>query len=210
VFVQTLALVGAALERIATEIRHLQRTEVLEVEEPFTKGQKGSSAMPHKRNPVGSENICGLARLLRSYTVAALENIVLWHERDISHSSVERVILPDAAITLDYMLHRMRGILEGLQVYPARMAANMARTAELVCSQRVVVALTRTGVRKQEAYERVQGHALRTWTEGVPFRRAIESDDQIGGRLSPRALAACFDLAPFHRNARAVLRRALT
>ncbi len=210
VFIQTMALAGAALERIATEIRHLQRTEVLEVEEPFTKGQKGSSAMPHKRNPVASENVCGLARLLRSYTTPALENIPLWHERDISHSSVERVILPDAAVTLDYMLHRMTGVLEGLQVYPDRMKANMAKTADLVCSQRVVVALTKKGLPKQEAYELVQAHALRAWTAGVPFRPAVEADGAIRSKLGARELVACFDLAPFHRHTRAVLRRVLT
>ncbi len=209
VFIQTLALCGAAIERIATEVRHLQRTEVLEVEEPFTKGQKGSSAMPHKRNPVASENMCGLARLLRSYVTPALENIALWHERDISHSSVERVILPDAAITLDYMFHRFAGVMEGLQVYPDRMKANMAKTADIVCSQRVVVALTKKGLPKQEAYEIVQGHALRAWTEGMPFRPAIQGDARISARLSPAELAACFDLAPFHRNTPAVLRRAL-
>jgi adenylosuccinate lyase len=210
VFVQTLALAGAAVERIATEIRHLQRTEVLEVEEPFTKGQKGSSAMPHKRNPVSSENMCGLARLLRSYVTPALENIALWHERDISHSSVERVILPDAAITLDYMFHRFTGVMQSLQVYPDRMRENMAKTADIVCSQRVVVALTKKGVPKQEAYEMVQGHALRAWTEKVPFRAAIQSDTRIASHLSPREVSACFDLSPFHRHTPTVLRRALS
>lgn len=209
VFIQTLALAGAAIERIATEIRHLQRTEVLEVEEPFSKGQKGSSAMPHKRNPVASENMCGLARLLRSYVTPALENIALWHERDISHSSVERVILPDAVITLDYMFHRFAGVIDGLQVYPDRMKTNMAKTADIVCSQRVVVALTRKGLPKQEAYEIVQGHALRAWTEGTPFRSAIQADPRVSKRLSLTELAACFDLSPFHRNTPGILRRAL-
>ncbi|MBL8022798.1 MAG: adenylosuccinate lyase [Elusimicrobia bacterium] len=209
VFIQTIALVGSALERISTEIRHLQRTEVLEVEEPFSKGQKGSSAMPHKRNPVASENMCGLARLLRSYVTPALENIALWHERDISHSSVERVILPDAAVTLDYMLHRFTGVLQGLQVYPDRMKANMSKTAEIVCSQRVVVALTRKGLPKQEAYEIVQGHALRAWTQGTPFRSAVEADERVSERLTSRELGDCFNLEPFHRNTPAVLRRAL-
>ena len=209
VFIQTLALAGAAIERIATEIRHLQRTEVLEVEEPFSKGQKGSSAMPHKRNPVASENMCGLARLLRSYVTPALENIALWHERDISHSSVERVILPDAAIALDYMFHRFAGVIAGLQVYPERMKANMAKTADIVCSQRVVVALTKKGLPKQEAYEIVQAHALRAWTQGTPFRPAILGDPRVSSRLSPTELAGCFDLSPFHRNTPALLRRAL-
>lgn len=209
VFIQTIALVGAAVERIATEIRHLQRTEVLEVEEPFSKGQKGSSAMPHKRNPIASENLCGLARLLRSYVTPALENISLWHERDISHSSVERVILPDAAVTLDYMLHRLTGVIDGLQVYPERMNANMGKTAEIVCSQRVVVALTRKGLPKQEAYEIVQGHALQAWTQGTPFRKAVEGDGRVSGRLTSRELSDCFNLEPFHRNTPAILRRAL-
>jgi adenylosuccinate lyase len=210
VFIQAVALAGSAVERMATEIRHLQRTEVLEVEEPFSKGQKGSSAMPHKRNPVASENMCGLARLLRSYVTPALENISLWHERDISHSSVERVILPDAAITLDYMFHRFTGVVKGLQVYPDRMKANMAKTADIVCSQRVVVALTKRGVPKQEAYEMVQGHALRAWTEGIPFRAAIQEDKRISSRLSPKDVSACFDLSPFHRHTPAILRRALS
>lgn len=209
VFVQAIALCGAAIERIATEIRHLQRTEVLEVEEPFTKGQKGSSAMPHKRNPVASENMCGLARLLRSYVTPALENIALWHERDISHSSAERVILPDAAITLDYMLHRFAGVLENLQVYPDRMKANMAKTADIVCSQRVVVALTKKGLPKQAAYEIVQGHALRAWTQGVAFRPAIEGDTRVTDRLTAAEVSDCFDLSPFYRNIPAVVRRAL-
>jgi len=208
-FVQTLALVAAGLERIATEIRHLQRTEVLEVEEPFSKGQKGSSAMPHKRNPIASENICGLARLIRSHSLAALENVALWHERDISHSSVERVILPDATILLDYMLHRLTGVIEGLQVYPERMAANMARTADIVCSQRLVVALAKKGLPKQQAYEIVQGHALKAWTENVPFRPAVAADHRVRRRLSPAEIAACFDRRPFYKNAARVVARAL-
>jgi adenylosuccinate lyase len=208
-FVQTLALVGAGLERIATEIRHLQRTEVLEVEEPFSKGQKGSSAMPHKRNPIASENICGLARLLRAHSLAALENVALWHERDISHSSVERVILPDGTILLDYMLHRLAGVIEGLQVYPDRMAANMEKTADIVCSQRIVVALAKKGLPKQQAYEIVQGHALAAWTAGTPFRPAISGDARVRGRLSPAEIAACFDRSTFYKNAARVVARAL-
>lgn len=208
-FVQTLALVGAGLERVATEIRHLQRTEVLEVEEPFSKGQKGSSAMPHKRNPIAAENICGLARLLRAHSLAALENVALWHERDISHSSVERVILPDGTILLDYMLHRMTGVIEGLQVYPDRMAANMEKTADIVCSQRIVVALAKKGLPKQQAYEIVQGHALAAWTAGTPFRPAISGDARVRGRLSPVEIAACFDRSTFYKNAARVVARAL-
>ncbi len=207
-FVQTLALVAAGLERIATEIRHLQRTEVLEVEEPFSKGQKGSSAMPHKRNPIASENICGLARLLRAHSLAALENVALWHERDISHSSVERVILPDATILLDYMLHRLAGVIDGLQVHPERMAANMEKTADLVCSQRVVVALAKKGLPKQQAYEIVQGHALAAWTAGTPFRPAVSNDARVRERLSPGEIAACFDRGSFYKNAARVVARA--
>jgi adenylosuccinate lyase len=208
-FVQTLALVGAGLERVATEIRHLQRTEVLEVEEPFSKGQKGSSAMPHKRNPIAAENICGLARLLRAHSLAALENVALWHERDISHSSVERVILPDATILLDYMLHRLAGVIDGLQVHPERMAANMEKTADIVCSQRIVVALAKKGLPKQKAYEIVQGHALAAWTAGTPFRPAVSGDARVRERLSPGQIAECFERSSFYKNAARVVDRAL-
>jgi adenylosuccinate lyase len=208
-FIQTIALVGAALERIATEIRHLQRTEVLEVEEPFSKGQKGSSAMPHKRNPIASENICGLARLLRSYSLAALEDVALWHERDISHSSVERVILPDATMLLDYMLHRLSGVIAGLQVYPQNMKRNMEKTSEIVCSQRLVIALAKSGLTKQKAYEIVQRHAQEAWTRGTRFRNAIAREPEVTRRLSSRDIAACFDLKPFVRNVRHIIARAL-
>jgi adenylosuccinate lyase len=206
---QTLALAGAGLERIAVEIRHLQRTEVLEAEEPFTPGQKGSSAMPHKRNPVASENICGLARLLRGYAQSALEDVALWHERDISHSSVERIVLPDATILLDYMFHRLAAVLENLQVYPVRMKANMEKTADLVCSQRLVVALAKSGLPKQAAYEIVQEHAQAAWTRGVPFRPAVLADGRVRRRLSRREIEACFDLRPFFARIPAVLRRSL-
>jgi adenylosuccinate lyase len=208
--VQTLALAGAGLERIAVEIRHLQRTEVLEAEEPFTRGQKGSSAMPHKRNPVACENVAGLARLLRGYASAALENVALWHERDISHSSVERVILPDAAILLDYMLHRMTQVLSGLQVYPERMRANLEKTAELSCSQRVVLALARTGLPKQKAYEIVQAHAQEAWRLDGRFRARVAADPRVSTRLSAAEIAACFDLKPFFKNIPGIVRRALT
>jgi adenylosuccinate lyase len=208
-FVQTLALIGAGLERVATEIRHLQRTEVLEAEEPFTVGQKGSSAMPHKRNPIASENICGLARLLRGYAVAALENVALWHERDISHSSVERIILPDATLALDFMIHRLTQVLEGLQVYPDRMRANMARTADIVCSQRLVLALTRTGLPKQKAYEWVQNHAQAAWKAGGGFRQRVAADPAMASRLGRNEMDRCFDLSPFLRNIRRILKRSL-
>ncbi|MBI4397447.1 MAG: adenylosuccinate lyase, partial [Elusimicrobia bacterium] len=209
-YLQAIALVGAGLERIATEIRHLQRTEVLEAEEPFSKGQKGSSAMPHKRNPIASENICGLARLLRGYALSALEDVALWHERDISHSSVERVVLPDATLALDFMIHRMAQVLSGLQVYPERMKANMEKTSEIVCSQRLVIALAKTGLPKQEAYELVQKHALAAWTQGVPFRQAVSSDPRILSRLRGPEINACFDLKPFVKNIGKILKRSLT
>ncbi len=209
-FIQTLALIGAGFDRIATEIRHLQRTEVLEAEEPFSKGQKGSSAMPHKRNPIASENICGLARLLRSYSLAALENVALWHERDISHSSVERVILPDATEALDFMIVRMHHVLSGLQVYPQRMRTNMAKTSDIVCSQRIVIALTKKGLPKQKAYELVQKHALDAWTQGADFRKLIGADREIAGRLTPAEVKECFDLGVFVKNVGKILERSLT
>jgi adenylosuccinate lyase len=208
-FMQAIALVGAGIERIAVEIRHLQRTEVLEAEEPFTKGQKGSSAMPHKRNPIASENLCGLARLLRGNALAALEDVALWHERDISHSSVERVVLPDSTILLDYMIHRMKGVLEGLQVYPDRMRANMTQTADIVCSQRIVIALTRKGLPKQKAYELVQRHAQEAWVKGTSFRAGIKADAAIAGLLKGGEIEACFDLAPFVKNVGKILKRTL-
>jgi adenylosuccinate lyase len=208
-FLQAIALVGAGIERIATEIRHLQRTEVLEVEEPFAKGQKGSSAMPHKRNPVISENLCGLARLLRGNALASLESVALWHERDISHSSVERVVLPDSTILLDYMVHRLKEVLEGLQVYPDRMRSNMESTAEIVCSQRLVVALTKKGLPKQRAYEIVQRHAQDAWVRGTPFRAAATADPQIAELLTNQEIKACFDLRPFVKNIGAILKRSL-
>ena len=176
-YVCELAVVAAGLERIATEIRHLQRTEVLEVEEPFSKDQKGSSAMPHKRNPVASENICGLARLVRSHALAALEDVALWHERDISHSSVERVILPDATILLDYMMQRLNTVLAGLQVYPANMKRNMAKTVEITASQRLLLALVDKGLGRDESYRKVQAHAMKAWQEGVSFSPGCVSSD---------------------------------
>ena len=206
-FLTTIAVVGGMLERIATEIRHLQRTEVLEAEEPFTKGQKGSSAMPHKRNPIGSENICGLARLLRGNALAALENIALWHERDISHSSVERVILPDSTILLDYALNRLGGILENLQVYPARMKANLAKTEEFLGAQKLLLALVDTGLDRQKAYEMVQRNALKAWTEQRSFRSLIDADADIAGRLSAKVRAACFDTSSHLRHVKTLFKR---
>jgi len=203
-----LALVAAGIERIATEIRHLQRTEVLEVEEPFSKGQKGSSAMPHKRNPIACENLCGLARLIRGYAQASLESVALWHERDISHSSVERVVLPDAAILLDFMIMRLQGVLAGLQVYPENMKRNMGKTVEIIASQRLLLALVEKGRRREDAYKRVQEHAMNAWQNGASFRKLVEADPEIGGALDKRELERCFDPAYYVRYNRELLKRA--
>ena len=192
-YVQTLALVGASLERFATEIRNLQRTDVLEVEENFAKGQKGSSAMPHKRNPIRSERISGLARVLRSYTVAALENMALWHERDISHSSVERMMLPDCSVTLHFMLREMAEVVKGLGVYPENMARNLNVYGGVVFSQRVLLALVESGMSREDAYRVVQRNAHSAWnTAGGDFRANLEGDGEVTGRLSPEQLHACF------------------
>ena len=190
----TLALVGTSLDKFATEIRHLQRTEVLEAEEPFVEGQKGSSAMPHKRNPVSCEQVSGLARLLRSYAQAGLENVPLWHERDISHSSVERVVLPDATILLDYLLVRFRQILEGLQVYPDRMRQNLELTGGLVFSEAVLLALVDKGLSREEAYGIVQRHAMTAWRAREPFKPLLLADAEIRRHLSPAEIENCFDL----------------
>ncbi|WP_054950862.1 adenylosuccinate lyase [Numidum massiliense] len=192
-YMATLALIATSLEKFAVEIRGLQKTELREVEEAFAKGQKGSSAMPHKRNPVGSENITGLSRLLRGHMVSAYENVPLWHERDISHSSVERVILPDATILLNYMLRRFAGIVENLRVLPENMRANMQRTYGLIYSQRVLLALIDAGMTREEAYDLVQGHAMRAWEEQQPFRDFIAGDARITAVLSDEAIADCFD-----------------
>jgi adenylosuccinate lyase len=203
----TLAVVAASLEKIAMEIRGLQRTEILEVEEPFGEGQKGSSAMPHKRNPELAERICGLARLVRSNAQAALENVALWHERDISHSSVERVILPDSTIVLDYLLDLTAFVMEGLQVYPDRMAENLERSYGLVYSQRVLLALTDSGLARQVAYELVQRHAMRAWRERRSFFELLAADPAVTDRLSAEELKRCFDPAWYVRNVDAVFRR---
>jgi adenylosuccinate lyase len=190
-FVAALALAGASLERFATEIRHLQRSEVGEVREPFGSAQKGSSAMPHKRNPIGSENVTGLARLLRGYAQAALENVALWHERDISHSSVERVIFPDATSVLHFALVRMDRIIDSLVVDPDRMAANLAASNGLVYSQAVLTEMVRNGMNRDEAYRFVQHHALRCWDGAGSLQELLAADPDIP--LDPAALAACFD-----------------
>ena len=190
-----LGILASSLDRIATEIRHLQRTDVREVEEPFAKGQKGSSAMPHKRNPIGCENISGLARLVRAYVQAALEDIPLWHERDISHSSVERVIFPDATSLCDTMLHRMTGILDGLYVYPERMKENMDRMKGLVFSQAVLLALASTGLSREAAYEIVQRNAMKVWAGEGTFQALLAADQELSAVLPAAKLAACFDAA---------------
>jgi adenylosuccinate lyase len=203
-----IALMGASLERFAQEIRHLQRTEVGEVEEPFASGQKGSSAMPHKRNPVVCERICGLARLLRGYAQAGVENIALWHERDISHSSVERVSLPDACLVLDYMLDRMRWVVEGLVVSPDRMRANLDASFGLVFSQGVMTALLdRSRLQREEAYALVQRHAAAAWEQGRPLLDLLASDAEVGAVLSRSEIEACFDPARYVDNAGVVFER---
>lgn len=194
-FFATLAIIGATLEKIATEIRHLQRTEVLEAVEPFGKGQKGSSAMPHKKNPIGSENITGLARLLRGYCMSALEDVALWHERDISHSSVERVIGPDATTALDFMLARMKGIIDGLVVYPENMVRNMNLTRGLWHSQNVLLALVDAGVQRDEAYAWVQRNALKVWDSDADFKGLLTEDREIVSVLGKEAIESLFDLS---------------
>jgi adenylosuccinate lyase len=189
-----LALCAASLERFATEIRHLARTEVREVQEPFGRGQKGSSAMPHKRNPVVAERICGLARVVRATAAVGLENVALWHERDISHSSAERVVLPDTFLALDYMLDRLAWLVEGLAVDAERMGRNLEASHGLVFSQRVLSALVAAGLSRREAYSLVQGHALRGWEEEIDFRGLVESDPEIATRLDPAELERAFDL----------------
>jgi adenylosuccinate lyase len=189
-----LALLASSIEKFAVEIRHLQRTEVREVEEPFGKGQKGSSAMPHKRNPILAENLSGLSRLMRGWAVAALENVALWHERDISHSSVERVIGPDATIAMDFMLDRFARLVADLRVYPERMRENLEALGGLVHSQSVLLALTLKGVDRQRAYELVQRNAMRFYDEKLPFLAALKADEDLLTLMSPREIEACFDL----------------
>jgi adenylosuccinate lyase len=190
----SLAILAGTLEKIAVEIRHLQRTEVQEAEEPFGKGQKGSSAMPHKKNPIGSENISGLARLVRSNALAAMENMALWHERDISHSSVERVIGPDSTILIDYMLHRLTSILRGLVVHPDRMNANLWSMKGLIFSQQVLMKLASIGIQRQTAYEMVQRNALKVWETGRDLKSLILEDQEIGTHLSRQEIEEIFNL----------------
>jgi adenylosuccinate lyase len=190
----TLAVVAASVERFAMEIRHLARTEVREVMEPFARGQKGSSAMPHKRNPVVAERLCGLARVVRAGAAVALENVALWHERDISHSSAERIVLPDAFLALDYMLDRLAWLVDGLAVDADRMRRNLEASHGLVFSQRVLLALVESGLPRDEAYRLVQGHALRAWEEERDFQALVGADPEIAGRLGADGIARAFDL----------------
>lgn len=193
-FMCTLGIIASTIDKHATEIRHLQRTEVLEVEEPFTEGQKGSSAMPHKRNPVGSENISGLARIVRSNCIAALENIPLWHERDISHSSVERVIMPDSTILIDYMLNRLINIIKDMIVYPENMNRNLNLTHGLINSQRVLLELVRKGMDRDHAYRLVQKNAMKAWNNGVDFQKLLLEDEEVMSQLSEPHILSCFDM----------------
>jgi adenylosuccinate lyase len=190
----TLGVIASSLENIATEIRHMQRTEVLEAEEFFSPGQKGSSAMPHKRNPVLSENLTGLARLVRMSVMPALENVTLWHERDISHSSVERTIGPDTTITLDFALHRLAGLLEKLVIYPQNMLDNMNKFRGLVMSQRVLLALTQAGVSREDSYRLVQRNAMRVWEQGADFKTELLADPEVTKALTPAQIEEKFDL----------------
>lgn len=192
-YMSTIALIATSIEKFAVEIRGLQKSETREVEEAFAKGQKGSSAMPHKRNPIGSENMTGLARVIRGYMMTAYENVPLWHERDISHSSAERIILPDATIALNYMLNRFGNIVKNLTVFPDNMKRNMDRTLGLIYSQRVLLALIDKGMAREEAYDTVQPRAMQAWDEQVQFRTLIESDDKITSLLSSEEIEDCFD-----------------
>ncbi len=207
-FIWTLAMIGSSLEKFAVEIRHLQRTDVLEAEEPFTAGQKGSSAMPHKRNPVGSENITGLARVLRGNAIAAMENIPLWHERDISHSSVERIILPDSCILIDYMLVRFTKIVAGLVVYPENMRRNMDRYGGVIFSQAVMLKMVEKGMSREDAYRLVQSNAMKAWNNDAgDFRGNLLSDTAVTGVLAKNEIEECFDPEHYLRNVKHVFQR---
>jgi len=212
-YLNVLALIGSSLENFAVEIRHLQKTEVLEVEEPFARGQKGSSAMPHKRNPILCERIAGLARLLRGNAVAGMENVTLWHERDISHSSVERVVMPDSSILAHYMIEKFIDIISGMHVYPERMKANLEKTGGLIFSQRIMLALTRKGLTRERAYRLVQRQAMKVWADiqsgktAPSLEKLLENDAEVRKHLNPSEIKACFSLEYYMRNVPAVFRR---
>lgn len=206
-YISTLAIIASTLEQMAFEVRNLQRTEVREVEEAFRKGQKGSSAMPHKRNPISSENICGCARVMRGYMAASCENVALWHERDISHSSTERIILPDATELLDYMLTRFKGILDNLVVYPERMLQNIYLTKGVIFAQRVMNALIGKGLSREEAYDTVQPIAMKAWTEGLAYKDLLKADSKVMGLLSEDELEGCFTLDYYFKNVDYIFKR---
>lgn len=206
-YFSVLAVVASSAERLAVEIRHLQRTELREAEEYFSPGQKGSSAMPHKRNPVLTENITGLARLVRSHCIPAMENVALWHERDISHSSVERMIAPDATITLDFLLARLTSVIENLVVYPERMKANLDELGGLVFSQRVLLALTQAGMTREDAYAAVQRNAMESWSKGVSFLNLLKADSELNSLIDDRILESMFDLSYHTKNVDIIFKR---
>lgn len=206
-FLTTLAIIGASLEKMGTEIRNLQRTEILEVEEPFRKGQKGSSAMPHKRNPMMSERVAGLSRVLRGNALAALENVALWHERDLTHSSVERIIIPDSCILLDYMLEKFTGIVSGLVVYEHNMMENVRKTRGVVFSQELMLALVNKGMLREEAYRLVQKNAMQSWNDGDDFRELVESDPEIMQHMTGEELDRVFDLSVYTDKVDYIFRR---
>lgn len=203
----TLGVIASSIERLATEVRHLQRTEVLEAEEYFAPGQKGSSAMPHKRNPVLTENLTGLARIVRSATIPAMENVALWHERDISHSSVERMIGPDATVTLDFALVRLTGVIDKLLVYPDNMTANMNKFRGLVHSQRVLLALTQAGVSREDAYRLVQRNSMKVWEQGKDFLKELLADDEVMSALSEAEIREKFDLSYHTKHVETIFKR---
>ena len=203
----TLAVVASSLEKFALQVRHWQRTEVCEAQEKFKRGQKGSSAMPHKRNPILAERICGMARVVRANSIVGLENVALWHERDISHSSAERVVLPDSSIAVDYMLAKMASLIDGLVVYSKRMLENLKLTRGLIFSGQLLLALTQSGVAREEAYEWVQRHAMKTWDEGGDFHSLVSADKEIRAHLSEEEIARVFSLDTYLRNVDAVFAR---
>jgi adenylosuccinate lyase len=203
----TLAVIASSIERLAIEIRHLQRTEVLEAEEFFSEGQKGSSAMPHKRNPVLTENLTGLARMVRAYALPAMENVALWHERDISHSSVERMIGPDATVTLDFALHRLAGVIEKLVVYPENMQKNLDRLGGLVHSQRILLALTQKGVSREDSYRLVQRNAMPVWRGEGDFLTLLKKDPEVSAKLTAKELEALFDVGYHTKHVDTIFKR---
>jgi adenylosuccinate lyase len=206
-FLCTLAVIASSLDKFALQIRHWQRTEVREAQEKFKKGQKGSSAMPHKRNPILSERICGMARVVRANSIVGLENVALWHERDISHSSAERVVLPDSSIALDYMLHKMAALVEGLVVYPERMLENLAATRGSIFSGQLLLVLTQAGVSREQAYEWVQRNALKAWDEGGDLQTLAAADRDISAHLTTEQIDRVFSLKTYLRNVDKVFAR---